>query len=66
MARQQIRTGAHGRDRTQRGDHAIQAISEDATLNSGIEHLAVDFEARNIAGGGNITDGFHGANHVDR
>jgi len=56
----------HWGNSAQGSNHAIQAISEDTTLDSGVEHFAIDFEARNIAGSGNVTNGFHGANHVNR
>ena len=56
--------GGHGRDGAERGDDAVETVGEDASLDPGVEELAVDFEARDVAGRGDVADGFHGEHHV--
>ena len=56
--------GGHGCDGAEGGDDAVEAVGEHTSLDAGVEHLAVDFEAGNVACGGDVADGFHGEHHV--
>lgn len=57
--------GGHGSDGAERGDDAVESICKDASLDARVVHVAVDLETRNIAGGGDVANGFHGEDHVD-
>ena len=57
--------GGHGRDGAETGDEAVEPVGEDAALDAGVEELAFDFEARYVAGGGDVADCFHHEDDVD-
>lgn len=60
-----LRKGAHGRDGHEGGETAVEAIGEDSALDAGLEYHAVDLEAGNIAGGGDVADGLGQADDED-
>jgi hypothetical protein len=55
----------HGCNSAQRSNDAVQTVCEHATLDTRVEELAVDFKTRDIAGGGDVANGFHSEHHVD-
>lgn len=57
--------GRHGSHGGQGRKDRTKTVGQDTSLDTGIENLALDFESRDIAGGGDIADGFTGTNHED-
>ncbi|KAL8935774.1 MAG: hypothetical protein Q9211_004524, partial [Gyalolechia sp. 1 TL-2023] len=51
--------GAERGDGQEAGEEAVEAVGEDAALDAGIKEFAFDFEAGDIAGRGDVADGFH-------
>lgn len=47
------------------GEGTVETVGEDAALDAGVEEFAVDVEAGDVAGGGDVAHGFHGEDHVD-
>lgn len=55
-----LREDGHGRDGAEAGDEAADAVGQHAALDTGVEEGAVDLEARDVAGGGNVADAVSG------
>ncbi|KAL8688932.1 MAG: hypothetical protein Q9218_005279, partial [Villophora microphyllina] len=46
-------------------EESVEAVGEDAALDAGVEEGAFDFETGDVAGRGDVTDGFHHEDDVD-
>lgn len=61
-----LREYGHWGDGEESGKDTGETVREDTTLDAGIEKTTGDVEARDIAGSGNVADGFAGEDNVDR
>ncbi|KAJ6437407.1 hypothetical protein O9K51_09963 [Purpureocillium lavendulum] len=56
---------AHGRHGHEGGDDAVEPVGEQAALDARLVGAALDLEAREVAGGGDVADGLGRADDVD-
>lgn len=61
-----MRKGAHWRDGAQACNEAVEAIRQHTALNARVKQGAGDGESRDVAGSGNIPNGFHHEDDVNR
>ena len=60
-----LRKGRHGRDGAEGGEDAVDSVRQHTALHAGLVELALDFQAGDVAGRGDVADGFAGADEVD-